>query len=219
MADNKELKELAQQLRHPSGEAGLKIAAMMHETNNNMTLHSVNHLGISDKDKVLELGHGNCEHLRQLAAVNGTIVYYGLERSALMYNEAKSINKDLIEQKQAFFYLYDGQEFPFPTAYFDKIFTVNTIYFWDNPQQVLAELYRVLKPNGSLNITFAQKEFMKQLPFTPYGFTLYDNEKISRLISASQFKIIAFENQTEKIKNKTGELVNRIFTTVIIEKG
>ncbi len=218
MADNKELKELAQQLRHPSGEAGLKIAAMMHETNSNMTFHSVNHLGISDMEKVLELGHGNCEHLRQLTAVNDTIVYYGLERSALMYKEAQSINKDLIELNQAFFYLYDGQEFPFHSAYFDKIFTVNTIYFWDNPQQVLAELYRVLKPRGRLNITFAQKEFMEQLPFTPYGFTLYDDNQINALISASLFKIIAVEHQTEKIKSKTGELVSRTFTTVITEK-
>ncbi len=218
MATDDELKELARQLRQPNGSKGVEIAEMMNETNIKMTIHSIDQLNIRDNDCILELGHGNCKHLPYILKQKNNMTYYGLEISELMNKEAKRINHQSVDSKQAFFHLYDGLHIPFDDNYFDRIFTVNTIYFWADPNSLLSELYRVLKLNGTLNITFAQHEFMEQLPFTQYGFTLYNTEKIKQLIGMTPFSIVGWDTQTETVKSKTGDLVNRNFTTIKLKK-
>jgi SAM-dependent methyltransferase len=192
---------------------------MMNESNIGMTRHSIDRLNILEMDHILELGHGNCSHLPYLLKLQDSLKYSGLEMSELMNNEALRINKAYSKTKQALFYLYDGVNIPFLNNSFDKIFTVNTIYFWINPEFLLLELYRVLKQNGLLNITFCPKSFMQQLPFTQFDFELYDNEKITQLIAKTSFKIADLDIQTETVKIKTGESIERDFTTISLIKN
>ena len=213
-----ELQAIAAQLKHPTGEKGIEMANMMHETNINMTCHSIQNLNIKAGNSILELGHGNAGHLEFLLEQAENLKYYGLEMSELMFQEARQINRNFVSQKQAFFSLYDGNKIPFEEESFDKIFTVNTIYFWQEPEKLLSEIYRVLKPNGVFGITFAEESFMKTLPFTQFEFELYSTEKAQQLIQKTSFKILYTETQTEKVKTKTGELVDRAFTTLVLEK-
>ncbi|TCN60668.1 class I SAM-dependent methyltransferase [Flavobacterium circumlabens] len=213
-----ELQAIAAQLKHPTGEKGIEMANMMHETNINMTRHSIQNLNIAAENKILELGHGNASHLEFVMQQAEKLTYYGLEMSELMFQEARQINRDYVSQKQAFFSLYDGNAIPFQDSFFDKIFTVNTIYFWQEPEKFLLEIYRILKPDGNFCLTFAEENFMKQLPFTAYEFTLYSTEKVQLLIEKTAFKIVYTETLTEKVKSKMGELVDRAFTTIVLEK-
>ncbi|MFH6933643.1 class I SAM-dependent methyltransferase [Flavobacterium sp. FlaQc-30] len=213
-----ELQAIASQLKLPTGEKGIEIGNMMNETNINMTRHSIQNLNISNEYKILELGHGNAGHVEFLFEQAENLKYYGLEMSELMFQEARQTNRNFVSQKQAFFSLYDGNKIAFENDFFDKIFTVNTIYFWQKPEELLAEIYRVLKPNGNFCLTFAEEDFMKQLPFTQFEFELYSTEKAQELIKKTPFKIVYTETQTEKVKSKTGELVDRAFTTIVLEK-
>jgi ubiquinone/menaquinone biosynthesis C-methylase UbiE len=213
-----ELQAIASQLKHPTGEKGIEMANMMHETNINMTLSSIRNLNISQGDKILEIGHGNAAHLEYVMQQSTDLKYYGLEMSELMYGEARQINRNYVSQKQAFFSLYDGNIIPFSDTYFNKIFTVNTLYFWQEPAKFLLEIYRVLNNKGIFSLTFAQESFMKKLPFTEFEFELYNTEKVEKLISQTAFKIIKSETLTEKVKSKTGQLVDREFTTIVLEK-
>ena len=219
MITTEELQELASQLRHPNGAKGIEVADLMNETNISMTLHSIDRLNLLDNDSIMELGHGNCRHLPYILQQKNNLTYHGLDISELMNKEAKRINQQFVDRQQASFYLYDGQNIPFSDSCFDKVFTVNTIYFWVDPKFLISELYRVIKPNGMINITFCQQHYMKQQPQTQFGFTLYDNEKIEQLIATTQFKIIGSDTQTETVKSKIGDgLVDREFTTFMIEK-
>lgn len=213
-----ELQAIASQLKLPTGEKGIEMGNMMNETNINMTRHSIQNLNISNENKILELGHGNAGHVEFLFEQAENMKYYGLEMSELMFQEARQTNRNFVSQKQAFFSLYDGNKIPFENDFFDKIFTVNTIYFWQKPEELLVEIYRVLKPNGNFCLTFAEEDFMKKLPFTQFEFELYSTEKAQELIKKSPFKIVYSETRTEKVKSKTGELVDRAFTTIVLEK-
>lgn len=213
-----ELQAIASQLKHPTGEKGIEMGNMMNETNINMTRHSIQNLQIEAGNKILELGHGNAGHVEFIFEQAENIKYYGLEMSELMFQEARQINRNYVSQKQAFFSIYDGNTIPFEDDSFNKVFTVNTIYFWQEPEKLLSEIYRVLQPKEILCITFAEESFMKQLPFTQFEFELYSTEKAEKLIEKSSFKIINKETLTEKVKSKTGELVDRAFTTLVLEK-
>ena len=213
-----DLKELAKQLGNPEGEIGIEVANMMNATNIGMTKHAITSLNLNTNDVVLELGHGNCGHLSFLMKQAENLKYFGLEISELMQTEAKKSNQNYIENNLAEFELYNGTEIPFDNESFDKIFTVNTLYFWQNSDLFLNEIYRVLKPNGIFALTFADKSFMEKLPFTPFGFNLYSLKDAEELLQKNRFKMIESISQTEQVFSKTNEMVNRTFFTVLAEK-
>ncbi|WP_114820601.1 class I SAM-dependent methyltransferase [Chryseobacterium sp. KLBC 52] len=212
-----ELKILAQNLANPQGEKGIEIGEMMNATNISMTLESIKTLVIDDEQQILEIGHGNAAHLKSLMSLAKNLRYTGIDISETMHNEAKRLNKEF--ESEADFVLYEGKRLPFRDRSFDKIFTVNTVYFWENPVEFLNEIYRVLKDDGTFVLTFGQREFMEKLPFTEYDFTLYSNSEMEELVSKSQFKRMKTSEREEEIKSKTGnETIRRIYTILTIKK-
>ncbi|WP_336702719.1 class I SAM-dependent methyltransferase [Chryseobacterium indologenes] len=212
-----ELKILAQNLANPQGEKGIEIGEMMNATNISMTLESIKTLVIDDEQQILEIGHGNAAHLKSLMSLAKNLRYTGIDISETMHNEAKRLNKEF--ESEADFVLYEGKRLPFRDKSFDKIFTVNTVYFWENPVEFLNEIYRVLKDDGTFVLTFGQRVFMEKLPFTEYDFTLYSNNEMEELVSKSQFKRMKTSEREEEIKSKTGnETIQRIYTILTIKK-
>lgn len=208
-----ELKEMARQLSKPTGANGLEVGELMNDVNIEMTLHAIEQLQLQKEDVVLELGHGNCAHLDQLLQRAKNITYTGLEISETMHHEARRINREQEENRRAAFHLYDGDVLPFPNRSFDKAFTVNTIYFWENPARLLNDIHRVLKPGGVLCITFGLESFMQQLPFIQYGFALYSPKKMEQLVDATPFRSIEITPGFDIVESKTGETVKRAFAT------
>lgn len=213
-----ELKAIAAQLSKPEGIEGIDMAQLMHETNINMTLSTIQLLGLQPHDRLLELGHGNCAHLNEILKQAENVRYYGLEISAAMKEEAEKINVESVTRDCAAYHLYDGNTIPFEAEFFEKIMTVNTIYFWKPPLALLKEIYRVLKKGGKVGITYAQKDFMQKLPFTKHGFALYDQEKIEKLVSQTSFTLADIVHKTEQVKSKAGETVERYFSVAVLEK-
>ena len=208
-----QLKEMAMQLSCPSGDNGVGVANLMHDTNFGMTKSTIDALNIVANDSVLELGHGNGKHISQITQAATAVSYYGLEISELMQQEAAALHIT-----NSSFYSYDGENIPFEDEKFNKAMTVNTIYFWKNPIKLLDEIYRVLKTDGLFCITFAQKDFMEMLPFTQHGFNLYDNQKLEDLIQQSSFKLINFSAHTEQVRSKADEMVERPYTVATLQK-
>jgi len=216
--ENEELKALAAQLRFPQGSKGIQVSDMMHESNANMIRKTIESIHVAANEEVFELGHGNAGHLHYLFEIEKSAMHYGLEISELMHDEAKQINKSFVEKNQAFFFMYDGAEMPFGTDYFDKGFTVNTLYFWNEPVKVLMEIYRVMKPGSIFAITFGQRKSLELLPFTKFGFELYDTEKAKKLIKQTPFEIADIENHVEVLTTKAGETIEREFTIIRLKK-
>ncbi|RZJ43236.1 MAG: class I SAM-dependent methyltransferase [Chryseobacterium sp.] len=215
--EKKDLKIFAENLANPQGEKGIEIGEMMNATNIGMTLESIHALLIEDNEHVLEIGHGNASHVKSLLKMAKDLKYTGIDISITMHNEAKKLNEDF--KDQADFVLYEGEKFPFEGEVFDKIFTVNTVYFWNKPVEYFNEIYRVLKDNGTFILTFGQKAFMQSLPFTAYNFKLYTNDEMEELISKSHFKRMKISEKEEEIKSKTeNELIKRIYTVLTIKK-
>jgi len=213
----KDLKILAQNLANPQGEKGIQIGEMMNATNIGMTLESIHSLLIEDKEHILEIGHGNAGHLKRFLKIAKDLKYTGIDISETMHNEAKNLNVEFKDQAE--FVLYEGEKLPFEDEVFDKVFTVNTVYFWKNPVEYLNEIYRVLKDNGTFILTFGRRDFMETLPFTAYDFKLYSNEEMEELISKSHFKRMKISEKEEQVQSKTGdETVTRLYTVLTIKK-
>ena len=209
-----ELRELEKQSSCPSGEFGIKIGKDMNESNMGMILNSIEFLELKNGDFILELGHGNCAHLGELLESAAGIKYFGLEISETMLGEAKKINAE----KEAGFKLYDGKTIPYTHSYFDRVLSVNTIYFWTNPTRLINEVERVLKPNGLCVLTYVNKDFAKKMPFVRDRFTLYDQADLAQLTEGSNLKMMESRELTDQVKSKTGEPLDRTYTMTKIKK-
>jgi len=185
-----DIKKIAAQLRKPEGENGIEVGKRMNIGNAPMNLHTLAVLNPQPNDKILELGMGNGHFVKNIVNIDSSISYTGCDYSNLMVEEAAQKNSEAINQKRVSFIHADGNNLPFENNSFNKIFTVNTFYFWDNHEIVLAELKRVLKKDGSLIITIRPKHNLEKFPVTKYNFTIFSQVEILKLLSANGFNAI-----------------------------
>lgn len=214
----KQLKKLEIQLSKPSGNKGIEIGNKMYLGNLSMIKSSISLLNVNDFDKILEIGHGNGKHLPFILTKAYNLSYSGIEVSKLMKKEAEKFSSSISANNQTEFIHYNGIKIPFKNQFFDRVLSINTIYFWENPLSFLKEIYRVLKKDGKLIITFAQKEFMQNLPFVKKRFNLYDNKMFEELAIASNFKIERILCKKEMVENKVEEIVIRKYNAYILKK-
>ncbi|NMH27172.1 class I SAM-dependent methyltransferase [Flavobacterium silvaticum] len=209
-----ELREMARQLSNPVGENGKKVAAMMNDGNHEMILKGIEALEIRNRERILEPGHAGGGHLKALLDSADDIHYTGLEISKDMRQMAEQTYKDLRHKNPADFLVFDGLTIPLPDTIYDKILTVNTIYFWTEPQNFASELLRVLRSGGSLVLVFAPKHFMERLPFTSHIFKLYEPDEVVRLLKSSGFENIDISSHIDWPISKSGDKVERPFQII-----
>jgi ubiquinone/menaquinone biosynthesis C-methylase UbiE len=192
-------KTLAGQLRQPEGLLGIKVGENMNKGNRLMNMETIKQLEITESDQILEIGMGNGFFVKDIVASAKDVRYTGCDFSATMIKEATELNSSLSSQTR--FILSDANRLPFDDLSFDKIFTVNTIYFWDDAKNVLAEIRRVLKPDGIFIVTLRPKHVMDQLPVVKHGFTTFTKDEVIKLLEESNFKTI-YESESDDTEIK-----------------
>lgn len=214
-----QLRAIEQQLRCPSGAMGVEMGQRMNEFNQAMVLHTIRALEMQVEEVILELGHGNGGHLEYLLQQAPELEYHGLDISDTMHEQAKIINQQLIQQQNVDFQLYNGLKLPFEEQFFDKIMTVNTIYFWENHPQLMQEIGRVLKPQGKAIITFANRSYMEASPAVGELFTIVDKEDVQQWASSAGLQVLQFVDLQDQIENSAQEWVRRDFTLAVLSKS
>ena len=203
--DDQELKEIARQLRKPEGDFGIEIGIAMNKSNLLMNRFVIETMDLAENDNILEIGMGNGCFVKDIVAAGNKIQYTGADFSQLMVNECMKLNSNLIEKMRASFVLADASNLPFKDNSFNKIFTVNTIYFWDDPKAILKELRRVLTPDGYLYIVYRSKASMSKFPFTQYGFQLRNTDEVNEMIVKNDFKIIENLQKEEPVDHQNAD--------------
>lgn len=188
---------LASQLRKPDGDLGKIVAGNMNRSNSSMNLQAIELLELIPGDQVLEIGMGNGFFCKDVLAADPTINYSGCDFSDSMVDEATQLNETWIAAGRAGFMPGDATALPYQQGSFTKLFTVNTMYFWDDPLPALAEMKRVLKPGGKAVLSLRTKESMIQMPFVKYGFRLFDKKELETVLEQAPFKSVNIIQKAE----------------------
>ena len=181
---------MAKQLRRPSGAMGGKVGNMMNKANEFLYDFTLGVMQPSSNQAILEIGFGNGRFFNKVFAKAEKLQVTGLDFSETMYKAANENNKEAIASGRLTLYFGSSDALIFPDNNFDKIFCINVIYFWDQPQQHLQEICRVLKPGGRFYVTVRTKESMLKMPFTKYGFTFYESDKWKTQLAAAGLTFI-----------------------------
>ncbi|MDY8137429.1 class I SAM-dependent methyltransferase [Aquimarina sp. 2201CG5-10] len=202
-----QLKTIAQQLRKPEGLQGIEVGNKMNLGNALINLATIEALSLKNNDKLLEIGMGNGGFVKDIFAINDSIKYVGCDYSQTMVDEAEKINKMFIDKHQAQFHHTGAEQLPFQDDSFNTVFTINTIYFWENITKILSEIWRVLKPGGTLIIALRPKSSMQTYPFTKYGFRMYNKKELSVALEKNAFRMIQFIEKEEPPQKVNGTLM------------
>lgn len=214
-----ELQHMAAQLRKPAGEAGIKIGEWMNSGNLHMNQDTLKVLDPQNGEQILEIGMGNGYFVKEILQNRTLTRYSGCDLSEEMVAEAKKLNQNFVDSGQAQFIEGNASQLPFANNSFDKIFTVNTIYFWDNESAVLNELKRVLKPEGNLIIALRPKHQMQQYPFIKYGFNTFSKEDLSALLTNNGWKLLHLYENKEADLDLNGLIIQMENLIVVAAKN
>lgn len=206
--DEETLKGIAAQLRKPEGDWAIKVGEMMNVGNALVNTRAIEQLAPSAGDNILELGMGNGYFAKNILDAHPTIKYTGCDYSEQMVGEANRLNGPFVSEGRAAFYCTDGTTLPFNDGVYNKILTVNTLYFWDDREAVLSEITRVLKPGGALVIGIRPQDTMKDYPMTKYGFTMYSAASLQDFLTTHGYIIAGVCEEAEPQQEIGGKMVD-----------
>jgi ubiquinone/menaquinone biosynthesis C-methylase UbiE len=190
-----QLKAIANQLRQPEGEFGIQAGKKMNEGNALINRCMIDLLKPIAGEVLLEVGMGNGYFVPEVLKTADSLTYIGCDFSEVMVKEAAVQNENIVKEGNAKFYLAPADQLPVDDLSIDKIFTLNTIYFWSDAKAVFDEFRRVLKPGGKIFIGIRPKSVMENYAFTQFGFEMYEKEDLINLIETNDFHVeTAFEN-------------------------
>ena len=190
-------KIIAKQLRKPSGKMGETVGLKMNQSNLVLYDFLIREMKIEDNQSLLEIGFGNGNFFNKLFSQAQNISISGIDFSETMLKEAILNNQLFIRKGVLKLVFGDCEILPYPDNSFDKVFCINVIYFWKNPLKNLAEINRVLKPNGKFYTGVRNSESMKKMPFTRFGFNIYEMQEWERILIESKFELVETKQLSE----------------------
>lgn len=187
-------KLLAQQLGHPSNITGKWVLApLWNRRNRALNDVALAKLDLRPDDRVLEVGFGGGYLLGRIAAVvtEGSIA--GVDVSEAMVAYCQRQYRATILTGHLNLCCGTAEALPYSAAQFDKVCTVNSVFYWNDALRAIAEIGRVLKENGLLVHCFTCKESLQDKNFARNGLALYDPGDVELMTEAAGFSAIATE--------------------------
>jgi arsenite methyltransferase len=179
---------IARQLSHPTGLGGRIIRFLMNRGNAGMNAFAVQQLELTSLDRVLEIGFGGGVALPSL--IERAAFVAGVDRPHDVVQQAKAQFSKAVTASRAAFREGAVEALPFEAAAFDKVCTVNTVYFWRSLDAGCSEIHRVLAPGGCAVIGFLPKERMDRMAMPTDIFTARVPADVVPALAAAGFKTV-----------------------------
>ncbi|MFI5087647.1 MAG: class I SAM-dependent methyltransferase [Terriglobales bacterium] len=190
---------MASQLRRPSGWFGsLVVTRVMNRVNARITDSTIALLEIQPQHGVLEIGFGGGHGLARLAEVVRRGNVAGVDFSDDLARQAQRRFRKEIAQGRLTVQLGDVSRLPYSDENFDRVLTINTIYFWPDTLQGLGEIRRVLKNGGRAAVAIRSKEKMEKYAVTQHGFRLFSADELAELMRQAGFRDIRVEHRDQE---------------------
>jgi len=175
---------------NPKGFMGKLFTKIMNVMNQKQYKAVLDNINLESNDIILDIGFGNGYLINKLLKKNIPIKIYGIEISKDMLNHVSKKHKRTVETGRLTLSLENIASTSFKNKTFNKIYAVNTMYFWNEPEKCFSEIKRILKPNGIfLNVIYA-KEYLDKIIYTKYGFNKYSVDDIIKITEENGMKII-----------------------------
>lgn len=177
---------IARQFGKPTGLGGNIVTAIMNRQNQPLYEQTERLLAPRNSERVLDIGCGNGYVLSVLAG-QYDCSYVGIDISESILRAASRLNRRSVREGKMAFERCDASKMTFGDAAFDKAYTINTVYFWEDLNSTMAEIRRVLRPGGTFINTLYANATLARLPHTQYGYKRFTREQLTSAAQAAGF--------------------------------
>ena len=177
----------ASQLARPHGLAGRFFwGAWLNRANRAMNETAFQLVAVEPGDRILEVGFGGAALFSDILAAKPEMAI-GVELSEEMAARARRRFRRSIATGRAQILRGSVDRLPLRDDSVDKVCSLNTIYFWDDPLAAFREFARVIRPRGMLILGFDAAESLREWPGHRHGFALYEPSDVIRLATEAEF--------------------------------
>ena len=175
---------------NPNGIGGIISTKIMNIINQKQYKYIMENIQIEQDQNILDIGFGNGYLIKKVLKQNIPINIYGIEISNDMLNKVKNKNKKYIDKGMLKLFLENISKTSFENNIFNKIYTINTFYFWQELDKYFTEIKRIIKSNGIFFNVIYTKEYLDKIIYTKYGFNKYSVEEIKNITENNGMEII-----------------------------
>ena len=140
----------ANQGSKPSGWLGRFNLWRMNSSHSKLTDGGLHHISIDTHDTILDVGCGGGRTVAQLADIAKQGKVYGIDHSGESVAASKKYVTQYITLGRVEILHGSVSQLPFPNNMFDLVTAVETHFWWTNLPGGMREIFRVLKPGGTL---------------------------------------------------------------------
>lgn len=140
------------QCKRPRGLFGRFILWNMNSRHSRVTDWGLSHITIRPADVVLDVGCGGGRTVAKLAGVAAEGKVYGVDFSAESVAMARKMNRQAISAGRVDIREASVSHLPFADGTFDVVTAVETHFWWPDLQNDVREVFRVVKPGGTVAI-------------------------------------------------------------------
>jgi len=138
------------QCQKPSGWLGKFIVWNMNSRHSRLTDWGLSHIAMKHQDWVLDVGCGGGRTISKLSAIASTGKVFGIDFSDVSVSVARKLNARSIAEGRVDVREASVSKLPFEANTFDLVTAIETHFWWPDLPAGLREIFRVLKPQGTL---------------------------------------------------------------------
>ena len=178
----------SEQARKPTGLFGRLVMSIIFDKGNaNINRFVYELMSVRKDDHILEVGFGTGKLIYEMAKRIDEGLIEGVDFSSTMVSIAQRRNKKYIAKGKVRIIEGDFDEMSFKGESFNKVCSINTIYFWPEPETTAKNIANILKPGGMFVVAFEDIAQLEQRQLSNEVFRLYSKDDVKNLLINAGF--------------------------------
>ena len=175
---------MARQYANPSGWFGrLFTAGLLNRANNALNRAAFTALELNNHSRFLEIGFGGGDLIFDIAKNSTCREISGIDPSEPMVKRGQEYLARQPAFQQVNLYVGAVQSLPFSNNQFNRLCSINTVYFWPDLNAGCKEIARVSEPHCRVVLGFSSGMKLSQAGYSEHGFSFYQPESIHQAMS------------------------------------
>jgi ubiquinone/menaquinone biosynthesis C-methylase UbiE len=183
---------IARQASRPSGLVGRVLGAIMFFETRAFNDEVLRRLAIRPGERILEIGFGHGRTLERATRMHADATFAGIDHALDMVKTLARRCAPLVKSGRLELRAGDSASLPWRDASFDGVFAVHTLYFWPQPERDVAEIARVLKPDGRLLLAFRKRTPQVEAAFPAEIYRFKSQDEVTALVTGAGLEVEMF---------------------------